>query len=178
MPRSLIAFGLLAGVFIANGCSSSSGAAANDGGPTAPVSFLKDVMPVLQMNCTASNQCHGTKNNKVAENLYLGPSTGAIDAATAKAVHDELVGVKSLEDPAMNLVTVGQPDKSYFLHKMNGDQGTFKSDCAKVPSCGVTCTKDMPCGEPMPYLGESLTVTDPMALQQITDWITQGAPND
>jgi hypothetical protein len=182
MPRSLVSLALLAGALVASGCSSSTGAAAGDGGGSsgAAVSFSKDVMPILQMNCTSSAQCHGQKNYKLAENLYLGPSMGAIDAATAKAVHDQLVNVKSLEDPAMDLVTPGQPDKSYFLHKMNGDESKFNVDCASVPLCPsvLNCTKTMPCGADMPYLGESLTISNPMGLQQITDWITQGAPNN
>ena len=181
MPRPLVLLALLAGALGASGCSSSTVGAAGDGGSSSgmAVSFSKDVMPILQMNCTASDQCHGTKNNKVAENLYLGPSMGPIDAATAKEVRDGLVGVKSLEDPAMNLVTAGKPAMSYFMHKLDGDEAMFNSECASVPLCpSITCTKAAPCGADMPYLGESLTASDQMGLQQISDWITQGAPNN
>ncbi len=177
MLRFLFTLTVLTGAFAASGCSSTSGAAA-DGG-TQSVSFAMDVMPILQQNCTSSDQCHGQMNKPVSENLYLGPNMGPIDSATATIVHDQLVGKKSLEDPAMNLVTAGEPAMSFFLHKLNGDEGMFKSDCAKVPLCpSPTCTTAMPCGADMPYLGESLTISNQMGLQLITDWISQGAKNN
>lgn len=177
-PKSFIVS--LVSIVVASGaigCSSSSTSSGADGG--GPVSFSTDVLPVFQQNCSTGTSCHGQMKQAVVESLYLGPSSGPIDSATAKTVHDELVGVKSLEDPSMNLVTATMPNQSYLLQKVNGNEGKFTADCAKAPLCpSPTCTTKAPCGVDMPYLGESLTITDPMGIQQLTDWIMQGAKNN
>jgi hypothetical protein len=162
------------------GCSSSSTSSGSDGGGSGgPVSFSTDVLPVFQQNCSTGTTCHGQMKQAVVENLYLGPSSGPIDSATAKTVYDELVGVNSLEDPSMKLVAANTPNQSYLLQKVNGNEGMFAADCAKVPLCpSPTCTTKTPCGADMPYLGESLTISDPMGIQQLTDWIAQGAKNN
>jgi hypothetical protein len=165
------------------GCSSSTtGAAADagDGGGGGPVSFAKDVLPVLQMNCTTGNVCHGSMRTVNVENLFLAPSSGPIDAATAKMIYDELVGVKSLEDPSMDLVTPKNPDRSFLLQKVLGTQDKLASECLKAPSLcpSPTCGPKTPCGTTMPYLGEMLGILDPMGLQNLTDWIAQGAKDN
>ncbi len=179
MKASSLVFAFLAVVALSTGaigCSSSSTNANGDAGSDAPVSFANDVMPIFQQNCTQSNVCHGQMNLAVVENLYLGISSPTVDPATTKSVYDELVGVKSVEDPAMNLVTADNAETSYLVHKLNGDQNMFDAECAKAGKCtSVNCTIQMPCGAPMPYDAEMLSG---MSLQQITDWINQGAKNN
>jgi hypothetical protein len=163
------------------GCSSSTTGAAPDAGDGGgPVSFAKDVLPVLQMNCTTGNVCHGSARTVNVENLFLGPSSLPIDAATAKMIYGEIVGVKSLEDPSMDLVTPKDPDRSYLLQKVLWTEGKLASECAKAPSLcpSPTCTTKTPCGADMPFLGEMLGLLDPMGLQNLTDWIAQGAKDN
>jgi hypothetical protein len=177
-------FTFLAAIAVASGaigCSSSTtGAAADAGDGGGPVSFAKDVLPVLQMNCTTGNVCHGSVRTVNVENLFLAPTSGPIDAATAKKIYDEMVGVKSLEDPSMDLVTPKDPDRSFLLQKVLWTEGKLASECAKAPSLcpSPTCTTKTPCGADMPYLGEMLGILDPIGLQNLTDWIAEGAKNN
>jgi hypothetical protein len=165
----------------AMGCSSSTTGATTDAGDGGgPVSFSTDVLPVFQQNCTTGTVCHGSVRTVNVENLFLGPSSGPIDAATAKKIYDEIVGVKSLEDPSMDLVTPKAPDTSFLLQKVLWTEGKLASECAKAPSLcpSPTCTTKTPCGGDMPYLGEMLGILDPTGLQNLTDWIAQGAKNN
>ncbi len=158
------------------GCSSSSANANGDGGVDGPVSFAADVMPIFQQSCTQSQVCHGQMNMALVEKLYLGESSPTVDPATAKSVYDEIVGVPSLEDPSMDLIAAGDAGASYLVHKLNGDQNMFSAECAKAGMCGSPeCTMQTPCGASMPYEAEMLSAAN---LQQITDWIDQGAKNN
>ena len=82
--------------------------ATGDGGcGSASVSFTLDVMPIFQTGCTLSSVCHGQMNNAGEEDLYLGDHAGG---TSPSAVFGGLVGVRSREDPSMNLVTAGSPE--------------------------------------------------------------------
>jgi hypothetical protein len=162
------------------GCSSST-SSGDGGGSDTGVSFAKDVMPVLQQNCT-SNGCHGIKFDSSVEILYLGAFAdgSTVDPSTAMTVYAGLVGVKSLEDPSMNLVTANEPQSSYLIAKLNGTQDSLASDCAKAPSLcpSATCTSMTPCGTQMPYLNAPLMTSDPTGMASITEWVTKGAKDN
>ncbi len=148
-----------------------------DGGAcgSAPVSFGNDIVPIFRSGCTLSSVCHGQMGNDAEEDLYLGDNAGGTSPAV---VYQGLVGVRSKEDPSMNLVTSGNLSSSYLWHKVYGDQNsnpTVASGCANAPMQCVACTVSAPCGESQPYLGELLPEADLCAIQ---NWIGQGASNN
>jgi hypothetical protein len=159
----------------AMGCSSSSPAPAND----TPVSFAKDVMPIFQTSCTISGVCHGQPMNSGEENLYLGDNMNNTTAIIAQ-VYAGLVGVKSLEDPKMNLVTASDTANSYLAQKIStswaAESATLTPDCVGNMCNAPTCTTTQPCGTSMPYNGEPLDPTTTAAT--INNWISQGAKNN
>jgi hypothetical protein len=151
-------------------------AAIGDGGcGSAYVSFMFDVMPVFQTGCTISSVCHGQMNNAGEEDLYLGDHAGG---TAPSAVFGGLVGVRSREDPSMNLVTAGSPGNSYLWHKLIGDQNTnaaVTSGCAQASSPCFDCTMQAPCGSQEPFEGAALADHD---LCTIESWIDEGAPDN
>jgi|CZKU01.1.fsa_nt_gi hypothetical protein len=152
------------------GCSSPSGPPV----VTVPtdVSFAKNVMPIFVASCTISGACHGQMNNSSEENLYLGDHT-TNTPTTIMQTYMGLVGVASVEDPGMPLVTIGEPSKSYLSHKVVGDQDTLDSECAMTtPLCVLGCTTQKPCGVFMPWNGVQLAQS---SVDTINNWITQGA---
>jgi mono/diheme cytochrome c family protein len=75
-----------------------------------PVSFSKDVLPILQQNCVS---CHVT--GEELGNLGLAPSLA----------YAQLVGAKSAQSELLRVDTAN-PVNSYIVHKLNGthlDQG-------------------------------------------------------
>lgn len=122
--------------------------------------------------------------NRLVENLYLG--VGASDggrtngASDLSAVHAMLVGVKSIEDPAMDLVAAGDPESSYLWHKVKGDpnaESTMVSGCTPAtmgPTPCIDCIPSAPCGAQMP-IGVSLEAP---AICTLKTWIKEGAMND
>ncbi len=98
---------------------------------------------------------------------YLGPATGSVDATV---VLSGMVGKPSFEAPSMNVITAGDPTKSYLMFKMDGPQQlmTLASACQSgdLGTCGLT----MPFGVSMPL---------PQATRDLVrSWITQGAKNN
>ncbi len=182
-----VSFTALASAGLAVGCSSSSAPAAGvegSGGDcaSAPVSFQTDVMAIFSANCSTSGVCHGQMGNAGVENLYLGLSEaeGTNGPPVVAGVYAGLVGVKSAEDPSMNLVTAGDLESSYLWHKVSGDQNT---DPTVVSGCEPTaagaspctdCVAGAPCGVQMPF-ANTLEPSDACAIQ---NWITRGAKNN
>ncbi len=157
--------------------SSGWDAGAYDGGAcgSAAVSFGTDIMPIFRSGCTLSSVCHGQVGNASEEDLYLGDNAGG---TSPSVVYQRLVGVRSKEDPSMNLVTSGNLSSSYLWHKVEGDQNSIPSvasACANAPSQCADCVASAPCGGFMPYLGELLPAADLCAIQ---NWIGQGAQNN
>jgi hypothetical protein len=106
---------------------------------TTLVSFATDVVgAIIDVNC---NTCH-----KVTS-----PDNGlALTLVSVATVYGELVGVPSMEDPAVNRITAGNAAASYLYQAVSGTQTV---------------------GSPMP-----LTGTLPLSEQTtIHDWIQQGA---
>jgi hypothetical protein len=169
---------------IAIACSSSSPSAPPTAAScdSAPVSFRSDLIPTFATNCTATTICHGQKQDAEAENLYLGAGSDSAPSSAddIAAIYKSLVGVKSIEDPLMNLVTASDLENSFLWHKVDGDQnGDSKvvAGCqpvAKGSSACSDCLPEAPCGAQMPF-GSLL---DPAAVCVIRTWIAQGAKND
>jgi hypothetical protein len=168
------------------GCSASSSPSVADAASaecaSASVSFQKDVVPVFAANCSTSSICHGQMNQAGVENLYLGPSAsgGANSPSDLASIHAGLVGVKSVEDPSMNIVTPGDLEHSFLWHKVDGDENsdsTVVSGCqpqANGPNPCSDCLPVAPCGVQMP-LGGAL---EPSAICVLQNWITSGAMNN
>lgn len=135
------------------GCPESTVVAAQSG----DASFERDVIPIFEKSCTFG-ACHGTAGGN-NHGVYLGIRGGGAGAAT-DAVYTSLVNRKSPVGP-MPLVTPGDPDKSWLMHKLAGSTCTFEAEC----SGGA-------CGERMPKGGESLPAGQ---LAAIKGWIAQGA---
>jgi hypothetical protein len=134
---------------------------------TAPeVSFATDVLPIIQPSCAiAGSTCHGTPDVATTQaRPYLGSYDGGTDAA---AVVTGLVGVTSNEDPTMPEVTMGDPETSFLMHKLDGDQCQF--------DCKASKTQYTDCGQQMPYSSPPL---DESQRDTIRRWIAQGAKNN
>ena len=133
---------------------------------TPTVSLSKDVAPILQMSCSiAGSTCHGDPAVTTQGRPFLGYQEGGTSAAS---VWSQLVGVHSVEDPKMNMVTARSLDQSYLWQKVNNQQCRFASDCRN----GTSQYPD--CGQSMPYGNQAL---DPDTLSTIARWIVQGAKN-
>ena len=133
------------------------------------VSFANDVMPIFQATCGIGGEsCHGDPS--VTQDFRPLPFLGYYDSdggATAfPTVRDGLVGVLSSENILMNLVTAGDPTKSFLMHKMDGDQ------CTLIPQCMTGNSPRPNCGSSMPYQTDLLDVG---SRDTIRRWIQQGA---
>lgn len=149
--------------------------------PKADPSFADDVVPILARSC-AFSVCHGSTTGPQA-GLYLGPNitntadkAGASppyyppDASTIAEILGNLVGGKALETSDMPIVAAADPEHSYLMHKIDGDQS-----CSGLSCTDVNGKVDATCGDRMPQNQPPLSVGD---LATIRDWIARGAKND
>ena len=104
------------------------------------VSFSEDLVPLLKKRCAI---CHLT--GQEAGNMALHP----------RAAYSNLVGVPSVQAPAMQRVRSGSPQESYLLHKLEGTH----------LDAGGT-------GVRMPYNEPPL---DAATIAMFRDWIAAGA---
>jgi hypothetical protein len=197
MPRTQAFLASLAAVVSlagAIGCSSSSptdGPAAATCDPSTTVSFKNDVMPIFPGGCSLTMSCHGQPNNVGEESLFLGHGIGdgTNSAADIMTVYMGLVGVKSIENPDMDLVaTGGDLENSFLWHKINGDMNsdpTVVAGCKKAVAANTNvcsdCATGTECGSYMPYDGTLLAndvAPAPAHLCTIKNWIAEGAPNN
>jgi hypothetical protein len=160
------------------GCSSSPSADAG-AGASADVSFSKEVVPILQNSCAVGGAaCHGDPSVVTAgaagNRDYLGPPTGPYSAAVITQILGAMVGKPSLEDPSMNVVTAGDPTKSFLMYKIDfnlpGDP--------ELSSLTCTTGELGNCGTVMPYPGLPDTNLSQAMRDTIRSWITQGAQNN
>jgi glucose/arabinose dehydrogenase len=109
-----------------------------------------DVQPILAQNCAVGG-CHLSQ-----------PGAGGLvlDVSTATWPNG-LVGVAAHESPSMDLVTAGDPDRSWLVHKIFGS------------FCGAVCNSTLGCGAEMPF-GASLSDAD---RGTIVAWVLAGAPS-
>ena len=122
---------------------------------TPPSSFENDVAPVLAKSC-AFSACHGSRGAAANHGVFL----GATNADNIAAVKTALKSA-SRAAPAMPYVTPGDPDKSFLMHKLDGDQCIVEESCN-----GGDCGKSMPEGNDL--LPES-------SRDAIRRWVAQGA---
>jgi hypothetical protein len=118
-------------------------------------SFATDVMPLFTTRC---DSCHGT-TNAPSGNLFLGKT-----ASDATAVYTNIVGMPSGEYAAMDFITAADPTRSFLMHKLDGDQCQYDSQCG-----GGSCEQSMPMS------GGALSPDD---RDTIREWIYQGAANN
>ena len=141
---------------------------------TPTVSFAKDVQPVFNQSCAISGStCHGDqslqKNEGSTGQVWLGlpVDAGAPDSAQ---VLMGIVGVKSPENPKMDIVAAGDPANSYMMHKLDYDE------CLYAATCNATRNQlFVNCGLGMPYSSGTL---DADTRDTIRRWIAQGAKNN
>lgn len=140
---------------------------------TPTVSFAQDVQPTFNASCGLSTPgtCHALQQpgNTTPWLVYLGsqPNPSSVDAGQ---VLEGIVGKPAQEDPSMNIVTAGDPDHSYLMHKLDYDQCQYATDC--------NATKNQifeSCGLGMPYQSGIL---DEGTRDNIRRWIAQGAKNN
>lgn len=120
-----------------------------------PISlFDVDVAPILTDSC-AFTACHGSKGAS-NHGVYL----NAKSAADFDLVKQSLAN-KARALPTMPYVTPGDPDKSFLLHKLDGDLCAFEERCTNGS-----------CGSPMPESNAALPDDKRDAIRR---WIAQGA---
>jgi hypothetical protein len=136
---------------------------------TTPLSFATDIQPVITnaLTCGLATACHGYPP------VFLDPGNTKTmvivgDPATAKAA---LLGT-SVNAPTMANVVPGQVGQSFVAYKLHGADGLscVASKCVAGASIGTA----MPCGDPMPSTGGTITDAN---RTKILDWIAQGAAN-
>jgi hypothetical protein len=146
--------------------SGSSGCTAYDPGKldltTPTVSFKTDVVAgVFNKSCGLSTSCHGSATASQG-GLFLGAKDKL--GSDASDVRKLIVGVASKDLPTMPFVTVGDPSKSFLLHKMDGDQCQFAAQCT-----GGDCQQTMPQGsDALPADRRDI----------VRRWIAQGAQDN
>jgi hypothetical protein len=133
---------------------------------TPAVSFATDVLPIFQNNCGASLSCHVKDGAEAPVLSVLRSPDGGIGELDAAGVVQSLVGIPSLEDPGMDLVTANDPANSFMMHKLDGDE------CTLVAGCARTLTTYSNCGIPMPFAEDSLEAG---TRDTVRRWIAQGA---
>lgn len=128
------------------------------------VSFRDDVYPVIQRACN-DFACHGNESEAAAE-LFLGePPPADVDSAS---IHALLVGVPSITAPAVDLVSPGSAEESFFMLKIDGCQNAHALDCERQPGS----ESEAACGGNMPLAGRPVCNAD---RDRIRRWIAQGA---
>jgi len=176
LPRSALGFaaGLVTGVAAILAACSGGNAAPTCAAHQVPastnllspqVSFQTDVLPTFEASCGLSASCHASAS-AISGRIFLGSKNTPTDPTM---VHDGLVGTASGDLPTMPYVTAGDPSKSFLMHKMDGDQCLFDSQCAASVTAGTGCGGSMP---------QNLPLLDVAARDTVRRWIAQGAAND
>jgi hypothetical protein len=117
-------------------------------------SFETDVAPILARSCAFSS-CHASQRSG-NHGVFL----AAKSSEDMKAVKASLVRA-SVAMPSMPYVTPGDPDKSFLLHKLDGDLCAFEESCV-----GGSCGSSMPQGN---------AILPEASRDAVRRWIAQGA---
>jgi hypothetical protein len=138
--------------FVACGTSDTDCSAMSDDFATNAPAQAKasDVQPILAQNCAVGG-CH----------LSEPGAGGLVLDVSAATWPNGLVGVAAHESPSFDLVTAGDPDRSWLVHKIFGS------------FCGAVCNPTLGCGAEMPF-GASLSDAD---RGTIVAWVMAGAPS-
>lgn len=115
-----------------------------------PGATAADVQPILAHNCAVGG-CH----------LNAPGAGGLVLDVSSPTWPNALVGVPAHENPAMDLVAAGDPDRSWLVRKISGS------------FCGVSCDPALGCGAEMPF-GTPLSDAD---RGTIDAWVMGGAPS-
>ena len=145
MPTTSKLFSFIVLLMLAMLLACNSGTTTSRGASTtgvSGVSFSQDIQSIFNSNCVV---CHQSAAANGDLNLEAG------------SAYDNLVNVESTQRPLM-LVTPGDSDGSYLLHKLRGTQG-------EVGGGGLR----------MPYGASPLQQSQINLIQQ---WIEQGAPDN
>ncbi len=187
-----------------SGTTPSTGASSGTGGgspcgagaSTTVVSYSKDLMPIIQSNCSVggtdpnSALCHAAPNVNMnlepgGSRQYFGPPTPPTTATTTPSlttIYNLFVtdasgkAVPSTEDLSMDIVDAKDkdPTKSFLWYKINGTNGNLDNTnaCGKG-DLGI-------CGSPMPLplMGSTITLLPQADRDLFCNWIVQGAPNN
>ena len=122
------------------------------------VSFKKDVVAGVFNGSCGFSSCHGSATSPQG-GLFLG--TQSAQGSDSSTVQKKIVGVPSQELPEMPFITANDPQKSYLMHKMDGDICQFQ--------CPGGCFDTMP-------QGSDLLTTDRRDV--VRRWIAQGAQDN
>ena len=107
-----------------------------------------DVQAILERSCAVGG-CHASA-----------PGAGGLALPQASAAWvDSVVGVRSQENPSMDLVAPGDPARSWLVYKISGDL------------CRFTCDPKVGCGGQMPF-GQQLSEEERGI---ILAWVRDGA---
>ncbi len=119
------------------------------GGDTPVSDFDSIIQPIFDNHCTG---CHVGASPSGGLDLSLGNSYG------------NLVGVSSLQLPAMPRITANDINNSYLYLKITNAHSAAGGSGDYMPP-------------PYTASGDPLSIDDPAAVQAILDWINNGAPN-
>jgi mono/diheme cytochrome c family protein len=109
---------ILAAVATLSVAATAASGSAQAPAAAAPVSFEKDIAPLLESNCAV---CHLT-----------GDEVGGM-ALVADRIVPTAVGVASTEAPGLMRIKPGDPDASYLVAKLEGTQTTHGGTGAQMP---------------------------------------------
>ena len=147
-------FAMLRVVLALGGCTTADGSCGPGTALTAPepeTASRADVQAILGRSCAVGG-CHASA-----------PGAGGLALPQANAAWvDSVVAVTSRENPSMDLVTPGDPERSWLVYKISGDL------------CRFTCDTKLGCGGQMPF-GQRL---DEQERGVIVAWIRRGASTD
>jgi hypothetical protein len=184
LPSSRIHAGSIVLPVFVLACSSPP-TTGNDAGPSGPISFKNDILPGFELSCGLSSACHQdpTQMRGGHTQIFLGckmsSSSSCSVADPGPQVYPALKG-NSVEDPTMPYVTPNDPNNSFLLHKMDGDQANLNSQCLPVNNDSFVTTAS---SEPMPFqpCGTSMPLGQPANTDlnaKVRAWIMQGAPDN
>jgi hypothetical protein len=108
-----------------------------------------NVQPILARSCAVGG-CH----------LRAPGAGGLVLPVASPGWPSAVVGVRSQENPAMELVAAGQPERSWLVAKLDG------AFCGATCDPALGCGAEMPPGEPLPDAERAIIVA----------WILDGAP--
>ncbi|MCA9629082.1 MAG: hypothetical protein KC766_15485 [Myxococcales bacterium] len=183
MQRIARAAGLLLTLSAIVSCSSEDPAEGNTGTAcrvetvSDDPSFRAEILPIFQGSCTFSSSCHGDKNKSQVD-LYLGKKkpneAKGVAPMTDQEVTEMLAGIvdrASMTAPAVNVITAGDANASFLMHKLDGTQTQQGFQCEAQES-----DLDDPCGDSMPQTASEILCQNER--DTIRNWINAGAKDN
>ena len=150
LRATLPALGLL--VLAALGCAGNGTGLDQNGNPlgsqsgcTDSICFERDIQPIFTANCALSG-CHAGTSPQQGQNLSDG------------LAYQNIVNVASNERAGMKRVLPFEPDSSYLVHKIQGDQASVGGQGGQMPLGGTPLSQQ--------------------TIDLIRAWITAGAKNN